>query len=208
VRQLRQRGGLGARLKPGLVPSASGARVALDVVVAATFAAALLAGCGSNDAAPVELLVESERIAELDGPDDWSPLVPEQLTDGQFLREVDGRTLIFAGDVDAGGDVDALSAGTAWRSPALVGADAVADACAVMPAFAASSGFAGAVTEDDLADCRALPDDPQLRTGFVTSFADAVVPQGGGNRSFGAGVLLDEDGSITVVVTVAFGLDR
>ena len=78
----------------------------------------------------------------------------------------------------------------------------------VVPAFAESSGVAGAVTEDDLAACRALPDDPQLRTGFVASFADLVVPQGGGNRSFGAGVLLDDDGSITVVVTVAFGLDR
>jgi hypothetical protein len=198
VRQLRQRGGLGARLSAGRL-----AARATTLLVAA-----LLAGCGSDDSEPVELLVEAERIAALSGPDGWSTVVPDQLTDGQFLRDVDGRMLIFAGDVDAGGDVDALSAGTAWRSPALVGAAAIAEACGVVPAFAESSGFAGAVTDDDLADCRALPDDPQLRVGFVASFADAVLPQGGGNRSFGAGVLLDDDGSITVVVTVAFGLDR
>lgn len=176
--------------------------------MAGALAVVLLAGCGSDDSVPVELTVEAERIAAIDGPDGWSTVVPDQLTDGQYLRDVDGRTLIFAGDVDAGGGVDALSAGTAWRSPVLIGADAIAEACAAMPTFAESSGFAGAVTDDDLADCRALPDDPQLRTGFVASFADAVVPQGGGNRSFGAGVLLDDDGSITVVVTVAFGLDR
>ena len=211
MRQLRQRGGLGARLSPGPASSASAARVGAGIVglgIVGALAVVLLVGCGSNDSAPVELMVEAERIAELDGPDGWAPVVPEQLTDGQYLRDVDGRTLIFAGDVDAGGDVAALNAGTAWRSPVLVGADAIAEACATVPAFAESSGFAGAVSEDDLADCRALPDDPQLRTGFVASFADLVVPQGGGNRSFGAGVLLDDDGSITVVVTVAFGLDR
>ncbi len=153
-------------------------------------------------------MVEAERIAAFDGPTGWAPVVPDQLTDGQFVREVDGRTLIFAGDLDARGAIDALNTGTAWRSPALVGPDAIAEACAVVPAFAESAGFTGAASDDDLAECRALPDDPQLRVGFVTSFADAVVPQGGGNRSFGAGVLLDDDGSITVVVTVAFGLDR
>lgn len=202
MRQLRQRGGLGARLRPGPVSSAAG------VLAGALVTATLLAGCGGDDSAPVELVVEAERIAALDGPTGWAQVVPEQLTDGQFLREIDGRTLIFAGDLDAGGAVDALSAGTAWRSPVLVGAEAIAEACAVVPAFADSTGFTGAVSDDDLAECRALPDDPQLRTGFVTSFADAVVPQGGGNRSFGAGVLLDDDGSLTVVVTVAFGLDR
>jgi len=202
VRQLRQRGGLGARLRPGPVSYAAG------VLAGALVTATLLAGCGGDDSAPVELVVEAERIAALDGPTGWAQVVPEQLTDGQFLREIDGRTLIFAGDLDAGGAVDALSAGTAWRSPVLVGAEAIAEACAVVPAFADSTGFTGAVSDDDLAECRALPDDPQLRTGFVTSFADAVVPQGGGNRSFGAGVLLDDDGSLTVVVTVAFGLDR
>ena len=95
MRQLRQRGGLGARLSPGPASSASAARVGAGIVglgIVGALAVVVLVGCGSNDSAPVELMVEAERIAQLDGPDGWAPVVPEQLTDGQYLRDVDGRT--------------------------------------------------------------------------------------------------------------------
>jgi hypothetical protein len=187
-------------------PRCSSAWVAL-ALLASVAGSVTLAGCG-DDGVPAELMGEAERIAGLDGPRGWEQVVPDGLEDGQFLRTVDGTGLIFAGDTAADGAVTALSAGTAWRSPVLDDAGAVAAACASVPAFAASSGFSGAVTATDLSECRVLPEDPTLRVGFVASFADAVVPQGSGNRSFGAGVLLDDNGGITVVVTVAFGLDR
>lgn len=169
--------------------------------------AAVVAACGGGAEIPEALQGEAERIAAIEGPDGWSRVEPPELTDSQFVREIDGVPLLFAGDFRELDQVRPISTGTAWRSPVLPDADAVATACETSATFAADAGFTDSVTDDDLADCRALPDDPDLRVDFVASYADAAVRAGDGTRTYGAGVLLAPDGTVTVVVTVAYGLD-
>ena len=156
---------------------------------------------------PAALQREAERIAALDGPPGWTRVEPPALNDAQFIREVDGVPLLFAGDGRDRDGVRPISTGTAWRSEVLVGEAAIAAACDRSAAFADVAGFPGSVTDDDLADCRALPTDPDLRVDFVASYADAAARVGDGTRTYGAGILLRDDGTVRAVVTVAYGLD-
>jgi hypothetical protein len=168
---------------------------------------AAVSSCAGGADVPAALQTEAERIAAIDGPSGWERIEPPQLIDGQFVREVDGVPILFAGEVRADGEVRPLSAGTAWRSPALTDPSTLAAACDASALFAFTVGFPDAVTGDDLAECRALPDDPDLRPEFVASFADDAERVGDGTRTYGAGILLDDDGAVSVVVTVAYGLD-
>lgn len=167
----------------------------------------LLTSCGGADL-PSALQAEAESIAAVEGPSGWERIEPSRLIEGQFIREIDGVPMLFAGEVGDDGEVRPLSAGRAWQSPALEDPSALAEACEVSADFALAVGFPDSVTRDDLAECRALPDDPDLRPDFVASYADAAERTGDGTRTFGAGILLDAEGNITVVVTVAYGLDR
>jgi len=167
----------------------------------------VMAGCGGGDGVPERLTGEAERISSVPPPPGWTSYVPPDLADNQFVREIDGVRVLFAGDARGGGDLRAFGTGVAWRSPVLVGADDVTAACAETVGFAERAGFAAAVTAADLEQCRSLPDDPDLRVEFVASFADALVDADDGNRTFGAGVLLADDGTVTVVMSSAFGLD-
>lgn len=167
----------------------------------------LTASCGGADI-PSALQTEAERIAAIDGPSGWQRIEPPRLIEGQFVREIDGVPMLFAGEVGGDGEVRPLSAGTAWRSPVIEDPSALAEACDASADFARTVGFSDSVSPDDLATCRALPDDPDLRPDFVASYADAAERVGDGTRTYGAGILLDAEGAITVVVTVAYGLDR
>ena len=77
---------------------------------------ALFPPCAGGADVPAALQTEAERIAAIDGPSGWERIEPPQLIDGQFVRDVDGVPMLFAGEVRADGDVRPLSAGTAWRS--------------------------------------------------------------------------------------------
>jgi hypothetical protein len=181
-------------------------RVPLLAVLAGA-AAVPVASCAGGADVPAALQDEAERIAAIEGPSGWDRYEPSQLIDGQFVREVDDVPILFAGSVDDDGEVRPLSAGTAWRSPTVTDAAGLVAACDASAAFAFAVGFPESVSGEDLAECRALPDDPELRPDFVASFADAAERSGEGTRTYGAGILLDDAGGITVVVTVAYGLD-
>lgn len=185
-------------------PAVLGHRLVLVVLVGLTVATA---ACANRPEVPAALQREAERIASLEGPTGWTRVEPPALNDAQFIREVDGAPLLFAGDGRDRDGIRPLSVGTAWRSEVLVGDDAIAAACADSAAFAEVAGFPGSVTDDDLADCRALPSDPDLRVDFVASYADAAERAGDGTRTYGAGILLRDDGTVRAVVTVAYGLD-
>ena len=164
-------------------------------------------GCGSGDGVPERLTREAEQISAVPPPTGWTSYVPPDLQDNQFVREIDGARVLFAGDIRDGGELRAFGTGAAWRSPVVVGPDAVAAACTETVGFADRAGFPAAVTAADLDECRALPEGGALRAGQVFSFADALVDTDDGSRTFGAGVLLADDGTVTVVVSSAFGLD-
>lgn len=166
-----------------------------------------ITGCGNGDGVPERLTREAEQISAVPPPSGWTSYVPPDLQDNQFVREIDGARVLFAGDVRDGGELRAFGTGVAWRSPVVVGADAMAAACDETVGFAERAGFALAVTAADLDECRALPEGPDLRAGQVFSFADALIDTDDGSRTFGAGVLLADDGTVTVVVSSAFGLD-
>jgi hypothetical protein len=183
------------------------ARLVALVGAAAASLGSVLASCGGGSDVPAALQTEAERIAAIDGPPAWERFEPPSLIDGQFVREIDGVPILFAGSVDGDGEVLPLSAGTAWRSPTLADPSSLATACDAAASFAFAVGFPDAVAGDDLAECRALPSDPDLRPDFVASFADGAERFGDGTRTYGAGILLDDDGTISVVVTVAYGLD-
>jgi hypothetical protein len=82
-------------------------------------------------------------------------------------------------------------------------ADDIAQRCAEAEAFMSASGARGF----DVRACLAAPTNPDLQVDFVYSFWSSVEPSGVGTRSFGGGVVLDEPGVITVVVSLAANTD-
>lgn len=153
------------------------------------------------------LLDEADVLVAADPPTGWTAYVPPDLGGNQLVREVDGVPVLYAG-APRDGELELFGVGVAWRSPVSPGADeAFTAACTATVDYAARAGFAGVVDAEQLARCTALPSDPDLRADFVASFADGFLDAEGGNRTFGAGVLLDTDGGVSVVVSYAFGLD-
>lgn len=168
----------------------------------AAFAVAALlgvsTGCGSaGDAVPSALADEAAWMAAVDAPPQWVAYRTSRLTGDQFLREVDGIDVVFAGDFRNNQVVRATAAGVAWQSPVL--ADDIAQRCAEAEAFMSASGARGF----DVRACLAAPTNPDLQVDFVYSFWSSVEPSDVGTRSFGGGVVLDEPGAITVVVSLA-----
>ncbi len=181
--------------------------VAAVVVAAVVVASALIASACGGDEASERLIDEAEQLVVVEPPAGWTAYVPPDLGGNQLVREVDGVPVLYAG-APRDGELELFGVGVAWRSPVSPDADeAFAAACTATVDYAARAGFAGAVDADQLARCTALPADPDLRADFVASFADGFLDAEGGNRTFGAGVLLDADGGVSVVVSYAFGLD-
>lgn len=185
MRQLRERGRISTR------------RLSLVIV-----AAVALAGCGNaGDAVPGVLADEAAWMAGVEPPADWVAYRTDRLTGDQFLRGVDGVDVVFAGDFRDNQVVRATAAGVAWQSPVLVGD--VAQRCAEAEAYMSAAGASGF----DVAACEAAPANPDLQVDFVYSFWSSVDPTDAGTRSFGGGVVVDERGAVTVVVSLAANID-
>lgn len=158
--------------------------------------------CGSaGDAVPSVLADEAMWMAAVDASAGWVAYRNERLTSDQFLREVDGVDVVFAGDFRDNQVVRAIAAGVAWQSPVL--ADDTARRCAEAESFILASGGRGF----DVGACLAAPTNPDLQVDFVYSFWSSVEPSDAGTRSFGGGVVLDERGAVTVVVSLAANTD-
>jgi hypothetical protein len=140
-------------------------------------------------------------MAAVDPPPQWGPYRSPRLTGDQFVRDVDGVDVVFAGDFRDNQVVRAVAAGVAWQSPVL--ADDIALRCLDAEAFMASSGARGF----DVTACLAAPTTPGLQVDFVYSFWSSVEPAGSGTRSFGAGVVLDDRGSVTLLVSLAANVE-
>lgn len=175
--------------------------------VGALLAAWSLASCGGGADIDPALQREAERIAAIPPPADWDHRVPADLDDSQLVRDVDGVAMVFAGDFRDLDEVRPLGVGTAWSSPVVSDAT-IAGTCATAASFVERAGFAGVVGADELARCVALPTDPLLREEFAASFADGYEQTADGVRTIGANVRLRDDGTVVVVVTVAFALHR
>ena len=142
-------------------------------------------------------------MAAVQPPVGWEPFGTIQRTDDQFERDIDGVTVVYAGDFRELDDVRATSAGVAWRSPALTSATERTDSCRAAAELVAR---AGAVTGLDEQACATSPDDPDLRIDFVLAFWSEAVVVASGVRTYGGGIHLDEAGDRRVVVSLAFGL--
>lgn len=159
------------------------------------------AACGSaGDPVPASLADEAAWMAAVDPPPRWVPYRTDRLTGDQFVRAVDGVDVVFAGDFRDNQVVRATAAGAAWQSPVVT--DDIEARCAEAEAFVAAAGAPGL----DVPACVAAPANPDLRVDFVYSFWSSVVPTDVGTRSFGAGVVIDGTGAVTVVVSLAAGI--
>jgi hypothetical protein len=165
-------------------------------------------GCGDAARIPPRLYVQAEAIAAVDAPSGWTAFVPGELNDDQFVTEVDGVPLLFFTGGAAGGDRSrgqAVSAGAAWQSPA-VAVGARAEVCAEAVAYARRAGDDGVLGVESCLDTFERTD---LRPGFVVPFGsrvDELDEPVGDVRSLTGGVLLADDGSLTVVVSLAHSL--
>ena len=161
-----------------------------------------LAACGSaGDAVPESLADEAAWMVAVDAPPQWVPYRTDRLTGDQFVRDVDGVDVVFAGDFRDNQVVRATAAGVAWQSPVVTGD--IEARCAEAEAFVAAAGATGF----DMPACVAAPANPDLRVDFVYSFWSSVVPSDVGTRSFGTGVVIDDAGAVTVVVSLAAGIE-
>lgn len=161
-----------------------------------------MVGCGSaGDPVPSVLADEAAWMVAVDPPAGWVAYRTDQLTGDQFLREIDGVDVVFAGDLRGRRIVRAGAAGVAWQSPVVD--DDIDARCAEAQTFMESSG----AVDFDLEACLAAPATPDLQVDFVYAFWSSVVPTDAGSRSYGGGVVIDEVDAVTVVVSLAANID-
>ena len=166
-----------------------------------------VAACGDGATVSALLLAEASSMVSVRPPDGWDIARTSRLTGDYFVIEVNGVDVVAAGEFRDARSVRATTVAVAWESPVLDGDDAVAAACREVVGFAGRADDRAA--DVDVEDCVAASVDPDLRDGFVLSFADHVVATDEGTRSFGAGILLESvDGrpALRVVTSLSFAL--
>jgi hypothetical protein len=180
---------------------------------AAAFAVACLtlngvAACG-DDSATGPLRERARELAAVAAPAGWGPLdaLRLELTEDQRFDEVDGVRMLFSGDFSSGGIGQATSVGVAWQSPVIDDATDVGVLCAQVADYAARAGVRDVMGADETAGCLAAPTDPGLQPGFVVPYSASVVHAGGGSDSFSGGVLLADDGTVRLVVSLSYVID-
>lgn len=139
-------------------------------------------------------------------PDGWQVASTGRLSGDYFVIEVEGVDVIAAGDFRNAESVRATTVAVAWESPVLGDAVDVTAACRDVARFAERAKVEADV---EVEACANASVDPNLRDGFVLSFADHVEATGEGTRSFGAGILREKADGVTtlrVVTSLSFSL--